>query len=248
MPRNATELAIADRGFLLRVSPAAASIRAMTSRAPTPLHESPLNFTSRKVVPWRFQSLCTITSARSLANWANVFCRPIRRCTARTTKYLHASPLCYERRSRHKPSPRSSDWRTSATVFSSATGADRTCLVFTILPGAAPQVKAAESQVQLTKKQAKALAATAKTPEDHMTFARYFDREANRLEAESSRHEELAKEYRNSSISQAMAMKNPMGPRTAAHCEFLAKSTRQASQTARELAVAHQQMAKDATK
>ena len=133
-------------------------------------------------------------------------------------------------------------------TFKSAVGFTAVMALFTILPGAASQVKAAESQVQLTKKQAKALAAAAKTPEDHMMLARYFDREANRLEAESSRHEELAKEYRNSSISQAMAMKNPMGPRTAAHCEFFAESTRQASQTARELAAAHQQMAKDATK
>lgn len=61
-------------------------------------------------------------------------------------------------------------------------------------------------------------------------------------------HEELAKKYRNGPTSQGLAMKHPMSGRTAAHCEYFAKSTREAARAARGLAAAHEQMAKDASK
>lgn len=133
-------------------------------------------------------------------------------------------------------------------TFKSAVGFTALLALFTILPGAASQVKAAESQVQLTKKQVKALAATAMTSEDHMQLSRYFSREADRLEAESRQHEQLANEYRRSPISQAMAMKNPMGPRTAAHCDFFAKATHEAALKSRALVADHQQMAMEAVR
>ncbi len=82
--------------------------------------------------------------------------------------------------------------------------------------------------------------------EEHMKLAQYFSREADRLEAESRRHQELASEYRHSPISQAMAVKNPMGPRTAVHCDFFAKAADQSAQKARGLAADHQQMATEA--
>ena len=42
------------------------------------------------------------------------------------------------------------------------------------------------------------------------------------------------------------AMKMPMSGRSAEHCEYFAKSTREAAKAARELAAAHEQMAKEA--
>jgi hypothetical protein len=67
----------------------------------------------------------------------------------------------------------------------------------TILFSLAPQMTAAQTaKVQLTTRQAKALAATAKTPEDHMKLAAYFNREADRLEADAKDHEGLGQTYR----------------------------------------------------
>jgi hypothetical protein len=43
-----------------------------------------------------------------------------------------------------------------------------------------------------------------------------------------------------------MAVKHPMSGRTAEHCEYFAKSAREAAKAARELAGAHEQMAKEA--
>ena len=65
--------------------------------------------------------------------------------------------------------------------------------LLTFLFGVAPQMKAAD---QLTKKQAKALAATAKTPADHMRLAAYYKLEADRLDAEAKDHDDLAQVYR----------------------------------------------------
>lgn len=119
---------------------------------------------------------------------------------------------------------------------------------FTILMGAAPQSKAVQPEAQLTKKEVKALVASAKTTGEHMKLVEYFNQKADRLEAESTEHEKLAEQYRNDPTSQATATKHPMSGRTAAHCEYFAKSTREAAKAARALAAAHEQMAKDASK
>ncbi len=110
--------------------------------------------------------------------------------------------------------------------------------------GLAPQMKAAESTARLSKKEVKALVANAKTPDGHMKLARHFKQEAERLETEAKDHDELAQEYRKS--ASAMAVKHPMSGRSAEHCEYFAKSTREAAKAARELAAAHEQMAKEA--
>lgn len=114
--------------------------------------------------------------------------------------------------------------------------------------GAAPQSKAVQPEAQLTKKEVKALVASARTPGEYMKLVQYFNQKAARLEAESIEHEELAGQYRNDPTSQAIATKHPMSGRTAAHCEYFAKSTREAAKAARALAAAHEQMAKDASK
>lgn len=115
----------------------------------------------------------------------------------------------------------------------------------TLLLGALGMVAqtSTESNARLTKKEVKALVATAKTPEDHMKLARHFKQEADRLEAEAKEHDELATEYRKN--PNAMAMKMPMSGRSAEHCEYFAKSAREAAKAARELAATHEQMAKE---
>ena len=116
----------------------------------------------------------------------------------------------------------------------------------TLLIGMTPQVKAAD---QLTAKQAKALAATAKTSADHKKLAAYFALEADRLEAEAKEHEELAQNYRlNPSMSGGGKAGGGSQGRTYEHCEATAKSLREAAKSTRELAAEHEQMAKDASK
>lgn len=112
--------------------------------------------------------------------------------------------------------------------------------------GVTPQMNAAD---HLTKKQATALAATAKTRADHMKLAAYFKLEADRLDAEASEHEELAKNYR---LNPAMTGGGKSGGntqiRTFEHCDAAAKSLREAAKATRELATEHEQMATDAEK
>jgi hypothetical protein len=117
--------------------------------------------------------------------------------------------------------------------------------LFTFLFGAAPQMKAVD---QLTKKQAKALAATAKTPADHMNLAAYYKLEADRLDAEAKDHEDLAQTYRlhPAMLGGGKAGGNPQS-RTFEHCAAAAKSLREAAKSMRELAAEHEQMAKDAS-
>lgn len=110
--------------------------------------------------------------------------------------------------------------------------------------GIPAQTNSGESNDRLTKKEVKALVATAKTPEDHMKLARHFRQQADALEAEAKEHDELAQEYRKN--PSPMAMKMPMSGRSAEHCEYFAKSAREAAKAARELAASHEQMAKEA--
>ncbi len=111
-----------------------------------------------------------------------------------------------------------------------------------VFAGLAP---AADSK-SLTKAEAKQLIAKASTAEDHHKLAAYFTEKAERLEAEASEHEELAKEYaRNPGIHE---MKHPMSPNTAAHCKYFAEAARKAAKEDRALAAAHEAMAKTAQK
>ncbi|MGD0775936.1 MAG: hypothetical protein ABSC05_24225 [Candidatus Solibacter sp.] len=135
---------------------------------------------------------------------------------------------------------------TNTTPWKSTWAAVAVAALFTLFLGVTPHMNAADSKVRLTKKEVKTLVATAKTPEDHMKLARYFNQEADQLEAEAKEHDELAQEYRKN--PNPMASKLPMSGRTAEHCAYFAKSTREAAKAARELAAAHEQMAKDAAK
>ena len=99
-----------------------------------------------------------------------------------------------------------------------------------------------------TKKQVKALVAGAKTPEDHMKLAAYFNQEADRLEADAKGHAELADVYRQSPNTFVPKGGGPGIFRTAEHCDSAAKSLREAAKDLRELAAEHEQMAKDVAK
>lgn len=110
----------------------------------------------------------------------------------------------------------------------------------------------AKARVQsiTTKKQVKALIASAKTSEDHTRLARYFNQEADRLAADAKGHAELADVYRQSPNRTEGGKQSGTGSifRTAEHCDSAAKSLRQAAQDLQELAAWHEQMAKDVAK
>lgn len=107
----------------------------------------------------------------------------------------------------------------------------------------------AKARVQsiTTKKQVKALIASAKTPEDHKRLAAYFNQEADRLEADAKGHAELADVYRQHPHSTGGGKQSGTGSifQTAEHCDSAAKSLREAAKDLRELAAEHEQMAKD---
>ena len=94
---------------------------------------------------------------------------------------------------------------------------------------------------QLTKKEVKHLTLTAKTAQDHLTIAHYYEAEADRLDSLGAGYEEAAAGYRHNP-----AAKNLMSPSTAAHYDYLAKGFREEAIADRILASSQEQMAKDA--
>ena len=94
---------------------------------------------------------------------------------------------------------------------------------------------------QLTKKKVKLLILTAKSAQDHLTIAHYYEAEADRLDSLAAGYEEAAAGYRHSP-----AAKNLMSPTTAAHYDYLAKRFREEAKADRILAASQEQMAKDA--
>ena len=104
----------------------------------------------------------------------------------------------------------------------------------------------AQAKDVLKPKEVKALVASARTHADHMKLARHFNAVASKHEAEAKEHEELAAEYRkNPTISE---YKRPGAPDTAAHCKYYAEHCRKAAKEMREMAAAHEDMAKKAPK
>ncbi len=86
--------------------------------------------------------------------------------------------------------------------------------------------------------------AAAKTPADHEAIAKAYDDEANKLDAMAKEHEEMAKSYR--AMSTGVKGANPAA--MAAHCSKLVSEYKAAAKENRDLAAAHQQMAKDCCK
>ena len=93
----------------------------------------------------------------------------------------------------------------------------------------------------LTEKQAKRLAATAELREDHLKVARYYNAEADRLNAQAEGYEEAAAAYRRGPF-----VKNLMAPSTPGRYEFLAKRLRDEAKSDLMLAASHEEMAREA--
>lgn len=110
----------------------------------------------------------------------------------------------------------------------------------------------AKSRVQnaISKKQVTALIASAKTPDDHLKLAAYFNKEAGLMDEDARDHEHLAQVYRRTSHTTGGGKQSGAGSifRTGEHCDSDAKSLRDAAKSLRELASEHEQMAKEAAK
>jgi hypothetical protein len=94
---------------------------------------------------------------------------------------------------------------------------------------------------QLTKREVKRLTLTAKSAQDHLTIAHYYEAEADRLDSLGAGYEEAAAGYRHNPTA-----KNLMSPTTAAHYDYLAKGFREEAKSDRVLAASQEQMAKTA--
>ncbi len=94
---------------------------------------------------------------------------------------------------------------------------------------------------QLTKKEVKHLIRTAKSSQEHLTIAHYYEAEADRLDSLAAGYEEAAADYRHSPTA-----KNFMSPSLAAHYSYLAQGFREEAKSDRLLAAAQEQMAKNA--
>ena len=94
-----------------------------------------------------------------------------------------------------------------------------------------PVMRAGALQAVVTDDNLDQMIASAKTPEDHQKLAAYYLAEAGTLEAEAKDHEELATTYRKR--TDAAGVKHPMSGKTAAHCDYFAKSVREAAKADR---------------
>jgi len=97
---------------------------------------------------------------------------------------------------------------------------------------------AAGQRPSLSKKEVKALIASAKTKEDHLKLADYYNAQAARLEAEAKDHDEMAEYYR----------QNP--PRTTKfqvfgeeHFKEIARRFRESAAKTQKLAAMHEELA-----
>jgi len=94
------------------------------------------------------------------------------------------------------------------------------------------------SKPSLTTKELKQLIATAKSPEDHLKIAAYYEEEAQKLDEKKKEHTEMGDEYDRN--PQRYPSKLALGQ----HCRNLAGYYGLAEQKALELAGMHEEMAK----
>ena len=119
-------------------------------------------------------------------------------------------------------------------------------LMFIFLIAGGPQLRAAQSKQTLSSKELKALIANAKEPADHERLAAYYKAQARRLLAQSKEHEEMAAAYKG--WNPPNASKTQYATHGAVHCEYFAKTFREAAEKMNELAAMHEEMAKEAAK
>jgi hypothetical protein len=101
----------------------------------------------------------------------------------------------------------------------------------------------AGSKPTLTKKELKALIASAKTKDDHQKLADYYKAETVRLEAEAKDHDEMAEAYKKNPSPMAVKHPEAIGE---GHCHEMARRFRETAAQAQELAAMHEDMAKAA--
>lgn len=105
---------------------------------------------------------------------------------------------------------------------------------------------AAGNKPTLSKKELKALIASAKTKDDHQKLADYYKAEKERLEGEAKDHEDLAKAYDENPGRPSMGSRTPFG-QGASHCHRQAQLYTDQAKEAEALAALHEDMAKAAT-
>lgn len=101
-------------------------------------------------------------------------------------------------------------------------------------------VRASNETDPLTKQEVKQLIKTAKTPEDHMKLAHYYQYEADKFKSEAEEHKEMSAEYAGRPL--------PKGYPMSEHCNDLSGYLTRASEKAERLAAMHEEMAKAAEK
>ena len=94
---------------------------------------------------------------------------------------------------------------------------------------------------QLTRREVKRLTVTAKSADDHLTIAKYYEAEADRLDAQAVGYEDAAAGYRHHPMP-----KNLMSPSAAGRYLYLAQGFRQEAKLDRALAASQKQMAENA--
>jgi len=99
---------------------------------------------------------------------------------------------------------------------------------------------AAGRRPSLSKKEVKALIASAKTKEDQLKLADFYKAETVRLEAEAKDHDEMAEMYRKNPTPMAVKHPEAIGE---GHCHEMARRYREAAAKAQELAAMHEQLA-----
>jgi hypothetical protein len=110
-----------------------------------------------------------------------------------------------------------------------------------------PASFAADSEKSLSKKEVKALIATAKTPAEHRRIASYYREQAVRLTANAKEHVAMAEEYAKNPTFAAMETKQQASfGQGASHCRRWADLYNQQAKEAEALAVLHEDMAKSA--
>ena len=102
---------------------------------------------------------------------------------------------------------------------------------------------AAGQRPSLSKKEVKALIASAKTKEDHLKLADFYKTETVRLEEEAKDHDEIAEMYRKT--PNPMAVKHPEAIGEG-HCHEMARRYREAAAKTQQLAAIQEQLASTA--
>ena len=95
----------------------------------------------------------------------------------------------------------------------------------------------------LSKKEVKALIASAKTKEDHLKLVEFYKGETARLQAEATDHDEMAEMYRKNPTPMAVKHPEAIGE---GHCKEIARRFRESASKTQELAMMHEEMAKAA--